>query len=315
MKLSIVVPVYNEADNLELLNRSIISVMNQLQYKGNYEIIYINDGSTDNSSSLLKGIHEQCNNVKVITFRKNFGQTAALDAGFKHASGEIVVTMDADLQNDPHDMPLLLKKLEEGYDVVSGWRFKRNDPLFSKKLPSLLSNWLVKFVSGVKIHDQGCSLKAYKKHCLNDFELYGEMHRFIPLILQLQGYKIGEVKVQHHKRMSGKTKYNLKRLFKGFLDLAYIKFWFNYSSRPLHFFGLLGICSIVIGIVVGILNIAYHMLFSPVSALGVGPILLLSVLLIILGIQFIVMGFLGEIMIRVYYKSQSPPYKIKTILK
>tara|TARA_B100000315_G_scaffold255976_1_gene300763 strand:+ start:1747 stop:2676 length:930 start_codon:yes stop_codon:yes gene_type:complete len=308
MKLSIVIPVYNEQQNMSILHKTLTAVLNKLPNQ--YEIIYVDDGSTDSTPKILTQIKASSKNTKVITFTRNFGQTPAFDAGFKEASGDIIITMDGDLQNDPRDIPLLLEKIKT-FDVVSGWRYKRKDPFFTKKIPSLLSNYLVKLLSGVKIHDQGCSLKAYKKECIKDLELYGEMHRFIPLILQLKGYKIGEAKVSHHKRQFGKTKYNMKRLFKGFLDLAFIKFWFNFSNRPLHFFGTLGFGTMLLGIVIGIANIIFHLFVLKASALNVGPLMLLSVLLIILGIQFIVLGFLGEIMIRIYYKDKTPPYSIK----
>ncbi len=307
MKLTIVVPVFNEAENLPLLQSRLLKALKTLPYQ--VEIIYVNDGSTDNSGLILARLQDR--NTRIITFRRNFGQTAALQAGFSEASGDIIITLDADLQNDPDDIPLLLRKLSQGYDVVSGWRYPRKDPFLTKRLPSLLSNWLVKMISGVKVHDQGCTLKAYRRECVKDLELYGEMHRFIPLVLQLEGYKIGEARVAHHPRRFGKSKYNIKRLFKGFLDVIFIKFWFNYSNRPLHFFGLMGLGSILIGVLIGVLNLAYHLFIIQRTSLSVGPLLLLAVLLIMLGLQLIVMGFLGEIMIRVYYKDKKKRCEVK----
>ena len=311
MKLSIVIPVFNEQDNLPILNRRILESTSSHQV----EIIYIDDGSTDKSLYVLQQLHEKYKEVKIIQLRKNFGQTAAMDAGFKLASGEIIITMDADLQNDPADIPQLLEKINKGFDCVSGWRYYRKDPFFTKKLPSLFSNTIVKLVSGIKVHDQGCSLKAYKKEAIKDLELYGEMHRFIPLILQLKGFRIGEVKVKHHPRRFGKTKYTIKRLFKGFLDLAYIKFWSDFSNKPIHFFGGLGILSILLGTIVGIANVYYHLFVLHTKPFEVGPLLLLAVLMIIVGIQFIAMGFLGEILIRIYYKDNLSSYSVKNINK
>ncbi|MFH1324022.1 MAG: glycosyltransferase family 2 protein [Nanoarchaeota archaeon] len=304
-ELSIVIPTYNEEGNISILYSEIKGILDPL--KKEYEIIFIDDGSADNTFRILKSLHEKDRKIKIIRFRKNFGQTAALDAGFKSSKGNIVIVMDSDLQNDPKDIPNLLEKINEGYDVVSGWRFKRKDPL-SKRLFSRIANSLRKAITKEKIHDSGCSLKAYKKECLNGLSLYGEMHRFIPAILSWKGFKIGEVKVNHRKRKYGKTKYGIKRLVKGFLDLMVLKFWMQYSARPIHLFGGMGILSSITGLVIGIyLTIAKIFYGVPLSN---RPLLLLSMLLLILGVLLLVFGVLADIMIKLYYKDNQV-YSIK----
>lgn len=305
MKLSVIIPVYNEEDNIVILYNQLIKVINNYDY----EIIFIDDGSKDNTFKNLESLNKKNSKVRVIRFRKNFGQTAALSAGFDSAKGDVIVTMDGDLQNDPNDIPLLINNLKY-YDVVSGWRYNRKDPLFTKKIPSKFSNWIFRKLIGLNIHDSGCSLKAYKKETLDGIKLYGEMHRFIPALIALNGYKIGEVKVKHHERKYGKTKYNFKRLLKGFLDLLYIKFWATYSTRPLHFFGLLGFLQYFLAVLIFIEQIikAFY-----VGDLNLGPLLMLGVLFIVTGTLFIIFGFLGEILIRSYYKDEKS-YSIEKIL-
>ncbi|MBU1622435.1 MAG: glycosyltransferase family 2 protein [Nanoarchaeota archaeon] len=307
MDISIVIPTYNEEKNVPILHQKLVEVLSHLKLK--YEIIFVDDGSTDQTYSNLLELKP----VKIIRLRKNFGQSAAMDAGFKAANGKLIVAMDADLQNDPRDIPLLIEKLNQGYDLVSGWRKKRNDSL-QKKLFSRFASWLRRKLFKINIHDYGCSLKIYKKECLQNFDLYGEMHRYIPAILANKGFKVGEIKVAHHSRKYGKTKYGLNRIFKGFLDLFYIKFWNDYSSRPLHFFGLLGVMQYCLS---GIIFIEQIIKAFMVKALAVGPLLLLGILLVITGTIFIMFGFLGEILIRTYYsKIEDTPYTIKeTIIK
>lgn len=307
-ELSVVIPCFNEEENVLELYLQLRNVLGKL--KKSYEILFIDDGSTDSTLKILKKINEKDKNVKIIQFRKNFGQTAALSAGFSNAKGKIIITMDGDLQNDPDDIHLLLEKIKEDYDVVSGWRYSRKDS-FTKKIFSKISNWLARKLTDTPIHDSGCTLKAYRREPLKNIELYGEMHRYIPSLLAMQGFSITEVKVNHRQRKYGKTKYGNLRLLKGILDLAYITFWGGYSTRPLHFFGLLGVFQILLGSVLGLYNLLKYQL-----SLNVGPLLLLSVLLIIIGIQFIMIGFLGEILIRTYYGSlRETTYKIKRILK
>ena len=303
--ISIIVPVYNEEKNVSILYENLMDVIER-----DYEIIFVDDGSTDNTFNELQKLHEKNKKVKIIKFRKNFGQSAALKAGFDYSKGDIIITMDADLQNDPHDIPKLLEKIKD-YDCISGWRHDRKDSVF-KKIPSKISNWLHRKLTGVDIHDSGCTLKAYKKEAIKNLELYGETHRYIPAMLSWQGYKIGEVKVTHHKRKYGKTKYNYTRLPKGFLDLLFISFWKKYQSRPLHLMGGFGIISFIIGFFIS-LYLTIQRLFFGVG-LSNRPLLLLGVLLMIIGVQFIVFGFLAEISIRTYFTNKKT-YTIEKVIE
>lgn len=313
MQLSIIIPVYNEEQNIEILHNHLHSILVKLSQS--YEIVFVDDGSTDRSVSVMKQLKTQDDHIKIISFRKNFGQTAALDAGFKFASGDVIITLDADLQNDPADIPRLLSKLHEGFDVVSGWRYPRKDPL-SKKLFSKLADLIRKIVLRDQIHDSGCTLKAYRKEAVKDLNLFGEMHRYIPAIISSNGFSVTEIKVKHHQRKYGKTKYGIKRVFKGFLDLFYLKFWIDFSTRPLHFFGFLGIICALLGGFLGTGNVLYHVIVNHRVIVPVGPLLLLAAILVLLGIQFVVLGFLGEIIIRTYYsQSREKNYKIKEIVK
>ncbi|MCK4589180.1 MAG: glycosyltransferase family 2 protein [Nanoarchaeota archaeon] len=303
--ISVVIPVYNEEKNVAILHKKVKEVLDTLNKK--YEIIFINDGSKDRTYEELLKLKK----VKIINFRKNFGQSAAMDAGFKAIKGEIVVSMDGDLQNDPVDIPRLIAKLDEGYDVVSGWRKRRKDSL-QKNFFSIFASRLRRKILKTNLHDFGCSLKAYRKECFKNFDLMGEMHRYIPPMLAWKGFRLGEVKVHHHSRKYGKTKYGLKRLFNGFLDLLYIKFWGSYSTRPLHFFGLLGFLQYGLSVVIFIEQFVKALL---IKGLTVGPLLLLGVLLVITGTMFIIFGFLGEILIRTYYsKAGEKAYSIKNIV-
>lgn len=307
---TIVIPVFNEEPNIVPLYKEIKPVMDNLGEK--YEILFIDDGSSDGTFRVLKWIHEKDKNVKAIRLRKNFGQTAAISAGFDNAKGDIIITMDGDLQNSPRDIPNLLAKMDEGYDVVSGWRHQRQDPGFSKKIPSKLSNRLARRLTGLDLHDFGCTLKAYRKEAVSDIELYGETHRYIPALIAGYGFRIAEVKVEHRPRVSGDTKYSAKRLLRGFLDLLNIKFWSDYSTRPIHFFGRMGAISFIIGFLISIYKIIMRFAFN--DPLEAGPLLIFSVLLIILGVQLIMFGFLGEIMTKMYYQGKRKTYNIKEIL-
>jgi len=298
--------MYNEVQNVNELYSKIKYVFKKL--KKSHEIIFIDDGSTDNTYKTIEKLNDK--SVKIIKFRKNFGQTAAWDAGFKHAQGNFIITMDGDLQNDPNDIPKLIKKLNEGYDVVSGWRYKRKDN-FSKKLFSLFSRQLRKFIIDGKIHDSGCSLKIYKKECFKDLDLQGEMHRYITEILALKGFKIGEVKVNHFQRRKGKTKYNFIRLPKGFLDLIVIAFWQKYSARPIHLFGGLGIMMSLLGVITGLYLI--YIKFAEGIAIANRPLLLLAVLLVVLGIQFIIFGLIADVLVKMYYSGSKKNYSIEKV--
>ncbi|ODS35026.1 glycosyl transferase [Candidatus Altiarchaeales archaeon WOR_SM1_SCG] len=311
-EVSIVIPVLNEEKNIPILYLELKKVMDALDK--NYEIIFIDDGSTDKTFNILKELREKDKKVKIIKFRKNFGQTSAIQAGFDHAKGDVLIITDGDLQNDPADIPKLLEKLDEGFDVVSGWRADRKDPFFTKKIPSKISNWLASALTCVKIHDFGCTLKAYTRDSLEDVRIYGEMHRYIPALVAWSGFSVTEIKVNHRPRKYGKTKYGIKRLLKGFLDLINLKFWMEYSTRPLHLFGFLGLCLFFMGFITG-LYLTIMRLFYGVS-LSNRPLLLLAVLLVVLGMQFIIFGFLGELIVRVYYDEKDRKiYKIKEIIE
>jgi glycosyltransferase involved in cell wall biosynthesis len=306
LKLSIVVPVFNEEENVQELHRAMFSACQKLG--NNFEIIFIDDGSTDKTA-------ENCKNLtplKFIQFRQNFGQTAAFDAGIKEAKGGIVITMDGDLQNDPEDIKLLLEEMEKGYDVVSGWRWQRKDSLM-KKFFSRVANVLRKILIKDNIHDSGCSLKAYKKECFDGVDLFGEMHRFIPAILELSGFKVGEVKVSHHPRIHGKTKYNWKRALKGLVDMFSVWFWRKYASRPLHLFGGTGIIFSLIGFVILIWMAVEKLFYNQSLSEKIWP--LVGLFMIMVGIQLFVSGLLADILIRNYYKNRGTMnYSIKTIV-
>ena len=309
--LSVVIPLLNEEKNLpdlyERLNKAISSYNSK-------EVIFVDDGSTDNTFNILKQFHEKDPAVKIIRFRRNFGQTAALSAGFDHARGDIIVTMDGDLQNDPEDIPKLLEKINAGYDVVSGWRANRSDPSISKKIPSRISNWLASRLTGIKLHDSGCTLKAYRSEIIKNIRLYGEMHRYIPAVASWMGVSITEIPVKHHPRTHGKSKYSASRLFRGLLDLMTVKFLLSYSTKPMQLFGIPGAVSGFLGVLAGVYLIFIKLYYNV--GIGDRPLLMLSVLLTILGIQFISMGLLGEIIIRTYYEVLNKPiYSIKEIVE
>lgn len=299
LDLSLVIPVYNEAENLEILYREIKSSCENLGKS--YEVIFIDDGSTDDSALVLTKIRKQHPAVKIIKLRKNFGQTAALSAGFDNSRGEVIITLDADLQNDPADFGLLIKKIEEGYDIASGWRVKRKDKLFSRRLPSATANWLISAITRVKLHDYGCTLKAFRKEVLKNINLYGEMHRFIPAIASQMGVSIAEVKVNHRPRRFGKSKYSVLRFVKVMLDLLTVKFLLSYSTRPLQIFGIFGIASGSVGGVMA-LYLSYQRLIL-LESIANRPLLLMAILLLVVGFQFITLGLLAEILVRTYHES------------
>ncbi len=303
--ISIVLPIYNERRNIPILYKEIKAVLENLKKK--HEIIFVNDGSRDGSGRVINNIREQDKSVRAIHFRRNFGQTAALDAGFKNSNGKVVIALDSDLQDDPKNIPRLLAKLEEGYDVVCSWRYNRRDKLL-KKFISRGADFLRKVIFKDRIHDSGCTFKAYRRECLNDLNLYGEMHRFIPAILSTKGYRITEIKVNHRKRIYEKTKYNMKRTIKGLLDMVLIKFWMDFSTRPLHLFGGLGVLSGMAGFLVG-LYLTYVKIFQGQS-IGNRPLLILAVLMILIGLILLVFGILADILIKIYYKDEKS-YSIK----
>jgi glycosyltransferase involved in cell wall biosynthesis len=300
MKLSVVIPVYNEVDNIPLLHKAIHQALKSVKYS--WEMILIDDGSQDSSPGALEKLaHKDPKFVKVILLRRNFGQTTAIAAGIDHANGDIVVMMDADLQNDPVDIPGMVAKIDEGYDVVSGWRYERKDNLV-RILPSRIANKLISWITGVHLHDYGCTLKAYRREVLAGFRLYGEMHRFIPAYAGSVGAKIIEVRVNHHPRKYGKAKYGLERTTKVILDLMTVKFLSSYASKPNYLFGGLGLIMMAISVLI--------VIFLVINRLVAGehivrsPLLQMSVMLFILGVQSILLGLIAELLVRTYHESQ-----------
>ena len=303
MDLSIVIPIFEEEQSIQPLYTELKSVLSDLGK--NSEILFVDDGSKDKSFDLIRKIQQDDRDVRIIRFRRNFGQTAALAAGFQHAQGDVIVTMDGDQQNDPRDIPKLLDKIDEGYDLVSGWRYDRQDPYWSRKIPSMIANKLISRTTDVQLHDYGCTLKALRKEVAKNITLYGELHRFIPAIASWMGVSIAEVKVNHRPRVMGETKYGISRTIRVLLDLITVKFLLNYAGRPIHFFGLPGLFSGLIGFLLA-LYMTFERLFLGVP-MGNRPLLLFAILLILIGIQFIVIGLLGELQIRTYYETQNKP--------
>jgi len=311
-ELSIVIPVFNERESLEELFQELKGVLNALGRS--YEIIFVDDGSTDGSTEMLKGLAQEDRHTRAVLLRRNFGQSAAMSAGFDLAQGRIFITLDADLQNDPGDIPKLLAKMDEGYDVASGWRKQRRDPLFTRRIPSFFANMLISKITSVHLHDYGCTLKAYRREVLKDVRLYGEMHRFLPALASWLGVKVTEVEVNHRPRRFGESKYGLGRTHRVILDLINLKFLLSYSTRPIRIFGGIGMVSLLGGIVSGA-SVVWMKLSGGKDMTG-NPLLLLTVLFILIGIQFITMGLLGEILIRTYHESQGKPiYVVKELVE
>jgi glycosyltransferase involved in cell wall biosynthesis len=304
MEYSIVIPVYNEAENLRKLYSKLCAAMDSIG--GEYEIIFVDDGSTDSGLEILKSIAQSDNRVKIIELARNFGQTAALSAGINSANGEIIILMDADLQNDPEDIPVLISKLKEGYDLVSGWRKKRSDPFFARTLPSILANLMIAVITQIKLHDFGCTLKAYRRSLLGDINLYGEMHRLIPVYAAWRGARITEVVVKHHPRTAGSSKYGLGRIFKVILDLITAYFFSSFSTKPIHFFGGLGLFLTLGGVLSGIV-VLIEKYYLPDAPAHRNPLLLLAVFLFLIGFQMVMLGLLAEILIRTYFEGQKKP--------
>lgn len=310
--LSIVVPVFNEQDNLAALHREIDTACRETGRSR--EIVFIDDGSRDGSSRILSDIRRADPTVRVITLRRNFGQTAAMSAGFDFARGGMIITLDADLQNDPADFKPMIEKLEEGYDLVCGWRHRRRDIFLTKRLPSLIANRLISMITRVKLHDYGCTLKVFRREVVKNINLYGEMHRFIPAIASHMGVRIAEIKVNHRPRRHGKSKYRLNKTIRVIFDLLTVKFLLSYSTRPLQIFGLFGLVSGAVGGAIG-LWLSYQRLILQQSIAN-RPLLLLAILLLVIGFQFITLGLLAEIMVRSYHESlQKRIYYVREILE
>jgi len=308
----VVVPLFNEEKNIRILCQELIDVLIKLDLT--FEIIFVDDGSTDKSLAILSELQENDSRIVVISFRRNFGQTAALSAGFDYARGDIIITLDGDLQNDPEDIPKLLQKLSEGYDIVNGWRFDRKDFFISRRLPSIIANKIISFSTNVKLHDYGCTLKAFRKEITQNIRLYGEMHRFIPAIASGMGSSVAEVKVNHRPRKFGRSKYGISRTIRVILDLITVKFLLSYATRPLQIFGLLGFNCGIIGFGI-VLYLTIQRQFFDIP-LGNRPLLLLAILLIFMGLQFITLGLLAELQSRTYHEAQNKPiYVIRKILR
>lgn len=312
MLLSVVIPLLNEEENIPLLYQELKEVLDALDDE--YEILFIDDGSTDRSLQLLCDLQKKDSHVVVVNFRKNFGQTAAMAAGFDYALGDVIITMDADLQNDPKDIPHLLEQIKAGNDVVTGWRFDRKDAFINRRLPSIIANKIISKVTGVNLHDYGCTLKAFRKEVIKSVKLYGEMHRFIPAIASGMGIDFTEVKVNHRARQFGASKYGISRTIRVVLDLMTVKFLLSYSTRPIQVFGLLGVISGGIGFLIALI-MTFQRQFMGIP-LSDRPMLFLAVLLIFVGIQFISLGLIAELQARTYHESQNKPvYHIKKVYR
>lgn len=309
--VSVVVPVHDEVESLPYLLEAIASTLNATELS--YEIICVDDGSSDGSAQYLKEQAQIRTDLKAVILRRNYGQTAAMSAGFNYALGKAIVTLDADLQNDPADIPMLLAKLDEGYDLVSGWRKNRQDAALKRLLPSKIANWIIRRVTSVNVHDYGCSLKAYRAELVADMNLYGELHRFLPALAYIEGARITELPVRHHARRFGRSKYGLSRTFRVLMDLLTIYFMKKFLTRPMHVFGLLGLISMILGgairIYLTVIKIALHV------DIGNRPLLILAVLLLVTGVQLFCFGLLAELLMRTYHESQGRPiYRVREVV-
>ncbi len=312
MKVSVVIPAYNEEENIRFLYDELKSVLETMDCP--YEMLFIDDGSSDSTLSVLRLIQQNDDSMVVVNFRRNFGQTAAMSAGFDYATGDVIVTMDADLQNDPHDIPRLISKIKEGFDVVTGWRHDRQDAFLNRRLPSIIANKIISWTTHVALHDYGCTLKAFRKEVIKNIRLYGEMHRFIPAIASGMGVSYTEIKVNHRARKYGRSKYGISRTIRVILDLITVKFLLSYATRPIQIFGLLGFVSGSIGFLMALVMTIQRQFFGvPLSD---RPLLLLAVLLIFIGIQFVSIGLIAELQARTYHESQQKPvYYVRDVFR
>ena len=307
--ISIVVPVYNESESIKLLINEIFYVMDS--HKLQFELIIINDGSVDNTINVLENLSKKIKQLIVINLRKNYGQTAALAAGFDNLNGEIIVTLDGDLQNDPSDIPKLITKLNEGYDLICGWRFQRKDKLLNRRIPSKIANRLIGNVTGIHLHDYGCSLKAFKREIVDDIKLYGELHRFLPVLANIEGAKIKEIKVNHRSRKYGHSKYGIDRTFRVLMDLLTVWFMNKFLTRPMYVFGFIGIISIISSFIISSYLIVLKFFGENI---GNRPLLIFALILGIAGVQLFSFGLLGELLMRTYHESQNRPiYRVREI--
>jgi len=309
--ISVVIPIYNERESIGKLYEKLEKTLSKLRSK--YEVLLIDDGSTDGTFDQLLKIHRKNKLFKIIRFRRNFGQTAAMNAGFDYASGKVIITMDADLQNDPGDIPVILKKLDKDYDIVSGWRKNRKDKAVTRRFPSAVANKIISGLTGVCLHDYGCTLKAYRKEVIDNIKLYGEMHRYIPAVASWMGVRVAEVPVKHYGRKYGKSKYGVSRTIKVVLDIITLKFLLSYSQSPIQVFGLAGLFSAAAGFIVTCYLIIMRIFFG--QALADRPLFILSIFMIFIGIQLVTMGLLAEVLMRVYHEVQNKSiYVIKDII-
>ncbi|MCG9478780.1 MAG: glycosyltransferase family 2 protein [Actinomycetia bacterium] len=310
MDVSVIIPIFNEEKNIESLHQRLEKVLDDTGLS--YEVLFIDDGSQDGSWDEMLKVHQANNRFKIIKFRRNFGQTPAMSAGFDYSKGEIVVTLDADLQNEPEDIPKLVEEMNKGYDVVSGWRKDRKENYLTRRFPSMIANRLISFLTGVRLHDFGCTLKAYRKEVVKNTKVYGEMHRYIPALASWMGINVSEVVVNHNPRKHGKSKYGLNRIFKVFLDIITLKFLLSFSTKPIQIFGLLGIIVVALGGILTLVLIIQRIFF--LISLGNRPLFILAIFMVFIGIQFITFGLLAELNIRIYHESQQKPtYFIREI--
>jgi glycosyltransferase involved in cell wall biosynthesis len=296
-RLSILLPVYNEEPNIPAVLEAIFKAVTPMDVP--FEVIAVDDGSSDGTFRVLKECRHPA--LRIVRFRRNFGQTAALSAGFEHATGDIIITLDADGQNDPTDIPMLVERIFDGADIASGWRRDRKDTFLTRRLPSMIANGLISRVTGVKLHDYGCTLKAYRRHVVRETRLYGELHRFVPALASWGGARVDEVVVKHHPRLHGRSKYGIGRTLRVMLDLLTVKFLLSFGTRPIHLFGTFGAVSLFIGVLItGYLGFIRLVIVRPIAQ---RPLLLVGVLLILVGLQFISMGLIGELLVRIYHES------------
>ena len=307
--ISIIIPVFNESESIGYLLDEVLYVMNSNKLL--FEIVVVNDGSQDNTSNVLDELTNKIKELSVITLRTNYGQTAAMAAGFDNSNGEILITLDGDLQNDPNDIPKLISHINEGYDLICGWRYDRKDKLINRRIPSKIANKLIANVTGLKLHDYGCSLKAFKKEIVNDIKLYGELHRFLPVLAKIEGAKIKEIKVNHRSRKYGSSKYGIDRTFRVLMDLLTVWFMTKFLTRPMYGFGFVGIISILVS-----LGMTSYLFIIKLLGNDIGnrPLLMFALILGIAGVQLFSFGLLGELLIRTYHESQNRPiYRIRKI--
>ncbi len=307
--ISIIIPVFNESESIRYLLDEVVNVMHT--NKINFEIVVVNDGSQDSTSNVLDELIIKTQELSVISLRKNYGQTAAISAGFDNSNGEIVITLDGDLQNDPNDIPILISHINEGYDLICGWRYDRKDKLINRRIPSIIANNLIANVTGLKLHDYGCSLKAFKKEILDDIKLYGELHRFLPVLANIEGAKIKEIKVNHRSRKYGSSKYGIDRTFRVLMDLLTVWFMTKFLTRPMYGFGFVGIISILIS-----LGMTSYLILVKLFGEDIGnrPMLMFALILGIAGVQLFSFGLLSELLIRTYHESQNRPiYRVRKI--